>query len=65
MTIDEQITQAAAYVEAMRARLAAAEEELRILTALRDEEAIKELLAAAAGKGIGVADAIALIKAKT
>ena len=65
MTIDEQITQAAAHVEAMRARLAAAEEELRTLTALRDEEAIKELLAAAAGKGIGVADAIALIKAKT
>ena len=64
MTIDEQITQAAAHVEAMRARLAAAEEELRTLTALRDEEAIKELLTAA-GKGIGVADAIALIKAKT
>ena len=62
LTIDEQITAAAARVEELRTQLTAAEEELRTLTTLRDEEQVKELLAVIAASGKSVADVIALIK---
>ena len=62
LTLDEQITAATARVEELKAALTAAEEELRTLTALRDEEQVKELLAVIAASGKSVADVIALIK---
>jgi len=65
LSIDEQITAATTRVEGLKAQLTAAEEELKNLMALRDEEAMKELLAAIAERGISLADAISLIKGKT
>ena len=65
LTLDEQITAATARVEELKAALTAAEEELRTLTALRDEEQVKELLAVIAASGKSVADVIALIKGGT
>ena len=65
LTINEQITATAARVEKLKAELLSAEEELRNLTALRDEQAMKELLATMAGKGISVADVVALIKSRS
>ena len=63
LTIDEQITQVAAHVEKLKTELAAAEEKLKSLTSLRDEEAMKELMRVISEKGMSIADVIALIKA--
>lgn len=65
LTLDEQITAATARVEELKAALTAAEEELRTLTALRDEEQVKELMATIASSGRSVSDVIALIKGGT
>ena len=62
MSIDEQIVVATARVEAAKAELAAAKEDLRALNALRDEEAMKELMASIASSGKSVADVIEMIK---
>ncbi len=62
LTIDEQITQATAKVEELKAELEAAEAELRNLTALRDEQAMKELLEVIAEKGISVSDVIEMLR---
>ena len=62
LTIDEQITQAAAKVEELKAELEAAEEELKTLTTLRDEEQMKTLMTAIADSGKSVADVIAMLK---
>lgn len=62
LTLDEQITAATARVEELKTQLSAAEEELSALTALKDEQAMKDLVAAIAERGISVNDAIALIK---
>lgn len=62
LTLDVQITAVAARVEELKAALDAAEAELKSLTSLRDEEAMKELMAAMADKGMRVEDVIALIK---
>lgn len=62
LSIDEQITAATTRVEELKAQLAAAEEELKNLNTLKDEQAMRDLLAAVAEKGISVTDAIALIK---
>ena len=62
LTIDEQITQTTAKVEALKAELEAAEAELKTLTALRDEEQVKELMSAIASSGKSVADVIAMLK---
>jgi len=65
LTLDEQITAATTRVEELKAALTAAEEELRTLTALRDEEQVKELLAAIASSGRSIHDVIAMIKGGT
>ena len=62
LSIDEQITAATTRVEGLKAQLTAAEEELRTLTALRDEEQIKELMEAIAASGKSIADVIAMLK---
>ena len=62
LTIDEQITQAAAKVEELKAEFAKAEEELKTLTTLRDEEQMKALMEAIASSGKSVADVIAMLK---
>ena len=62
LTIDEQITQAEARVEELKAALAAAEEELKALETLRDEAAMKELMSAIASSGKSVSDVIAMLK---
>ena len=62
LSIDEQITQTTARVEELKAALEAAEAELHNLTALRDEEAMKELMAAIASSGKSVADVVAMLK---
>ena len=62
LTIDEQITQVTAKVEALKAELEAAEAELKTLTALRDEEQMKELMSAIAASGKSVSDVIAMLK---
>ena len=62
LTIDEQITQATAKVEELRTQLEAAEAELKTLTALRDEEQVKELMSAIASSGKSVSDVIAMLK---
>ena len=63
LTIDEQITAATARVEELKAALDAAEAEMKSLTSLRDEEAMKELMRVMSEKGMSIADVIALIKA--
>jgi len=62
LTIDEQITQATAKVETLKAELEAAEAELKKLETLRDEEQVKELMSAIASSGKSVADVIAMLK---
>lgn len=62
MTLDEQITAAEASVADCKAKLDAAKAELKKLEALREEEAMKELMSAIAESGKSVADVIALIK---
>ena len=62
LTIDEQITQAAARVEDLRVQLKAAEAELKKLETLRDEEQMKALMEAIASSGKSVADVIAMVK---
>ena len=64
LTIDEQITQATAKVEALKAELEAAEAEMKKLTTLRDEEQIKELMSAIASSGKSVSDVIAMLKSE-
>ena len=64
LTIDEQITQATAKVEALKAELEAAEAELKTLTALRDEEQMKALMEAVAASGKSVSDVIAMLKSE-
>ena len=49
-------------VEALKTELEAAEAELKTLTALRDEEQVKELMSAIASSGKSVADVIAMLK---
>lgn len=62
LTIDEQITQAAARVEDLRVQLSEAEAELKKLGTLRDEEQMKSLMSAIADSGKSVADVIAMVK---
>ena len=62
LTIDEQITQAAARVEDLRVQLSEAEAELKKLETLRDEEQIKALMEAVAASGKSVSDVIAMVK---
>ena len=62
LTIDEQITQAAARVEDLRVQLSEAEAELKKLETLRDEEQMKTLMEAVAASGKSVADVIAMVK---
>ena len=62
LTIDEQITQAAARVEDLRVQLKAAEAELKKLETLRDEEQMKTLMEAMASSGKSVSDVIAMLK---
>ena len=62
LTIDEQITQATAKVEALKAELEAAEAELKKLETLRDEEQMKTLMEAIAASGKSVSDVIAMVK---
>ena len=62
MTIDEQITATEERVAKLREELADAEAELKTLTTLRDEAAMKELAAAIAASGKSFADVIAWIK---
>ena len=62
LTIDEQITQAAARVEDLRVQLSEAEAELKKLETLRDEEQMKALMEAIASSGKSVADVIAMLK---
>jgi septal ring factor EnvC (AmiA/AmiB activator) len=62
LTINEQITQAAARVEDLRVQLKAAEAELKKLETLRDEEQMKTLMEAVAASGKSVSDVIAMIK---
>ena len=64
MTIDEQINAARERVEALKNELAEAEAELKTLTALRDEESMKELMATIASSGKSVNDVIAMIKSE-
>ena len=64
LTIDEQITQAAARVEELKAELEVAEAELKKLETLRDEEQMKELMSAIASSGKSVADVIAWINGR-
>ena len=62
LSIDEQITQAAARVEDLRVQLKAAEAELKKLETLRDEEQMKTLMEAVAASGKSVSDVIAMVK---
>ena len=62
LTIDEQITQAAARAEDLRVQLKAAEAELKKLETLRDEEQMKTLMEAVAASGKSVSDVIAMVK---
>ena len=62
LTIDEQITQAAARVEDLRVQLSEAEAELKKLETLRDEEQMKTLMEAVAASGKSVSDVIAMVK---
>ena len=51
LSIDEQITQATVRVEELKLQLAAAEEKLKSLITLRDEEQMKALMEAIASSG--------------
>ena len=62
LSIDEQITQATVRVEELKLQLAATEEKLKSLIALRDEEQMKALMEAIASSGKSVADVIAMLK---
>ena len=62
LTIDEQITQAAARVEDLSVQLSEAEAELKKLETLRDEEQMKTLMEAVAASGKSVSDVIAMVK---
>lgn len=62
LTIDEQIKAAEARVADCKEKWEAAKAELNALETLRDEAAMKELMAAIAGKGMSVADVLAMIK---
>ena len=62
LTLDEQIAAAQERASEYKEKWEAAEAELKKLEALRDEEQVKELLAAIASSGRSVADVIALIK---
>ena len=62
LTIDEQITHAAARVEDLRVQLSEAEAELKKLETLRDEEQMKTLMEAIAASGKSVSDVIAMVK---
>ena len=62
LTIDEQITQAAARVEDLRMQLSETEAELKKLETLRDEEQMKALMEAVAASGKSVSDVIEMLK---
>lgn len=62
LTIDEQMEKLTAEISALKERIAEKEAELKKLTTLRDEEAMKELMAAMAEKGMSVSDVIKMIK---
>ena len=62
LTIDEQIVATEERIDRLKEELAAAEETLKTLTALRDEEQMKELKDAIAASGKSVADVIAMLK---
>ena len=62
LTIDEQIVATGERIDRLKEELAAAEETLKTLTALRDEEQMKELKDAIAASGKSVADVIAMLK---
>lgn len=64
LTLDEQITAAQERVEKAKAELADAEEKLRALITLRDEEAMKELMATIASSGRSVNDVIAMLRSE-
>ena len=62
MTLEEQIAAAEERVVQAQAELAAAEEELKNLSALRDEEQVKALMDAIAASGRTIPEVIALIQ---
>ena len=62
LTIEEQITQAAARVEELKTALDVAQTELKKLETLRDEEQMKALMEAVAASGKSVSDVIAMVK---
>ena len=62
LTIDEQIVATGERIDRLKEELAAAEKTLKTLTALRDEEQMKELKDAIAASGKSVADVIAMLK---
>ena len=63
LTIDEQMEKITAEISALKDQIAEKEAELVRLKNLKDEEAMKELMAAMAASGKSVSDVIALIKA--
>ena len=62
MTIDEQIEKLTVDITALKAQVEEKEAELVRLKNVRDEEAMKELMATIASSGRSVADVIAMIK---
>ena len=62
LTLDEQIQAAETRAEKARNELAAAEEELKALRTLRDEEAKKELMGVIASSGKSIAEVIDMIR---
>ena len=62
LTIDERIAAAQRRVEELRTQLSEAERELDSLNALRDEEKVKELVAAIGDSGKSIDEVIALVK---
>ena len=62
LTLEEQIAAAEERVVQAQAELAAAEEELKNLNALRDEEQVKALMDAIAASGRTIPEVIALIQ---
>ena len=62
LTLQEQIAAAEERVVQAQAELAAAEEELKNVSALRDEEQVKALMDAIAASGRTIPEVIALIQ---
>lgn len=62
LTIDEQIAATEEHISRLKEELAAAEEKLKTLISLRDEEQMKELMCAIAASGKSVTDVIAMLK---